>query len=111
MEYNGSMLYRMRTYRAVPEHLDAFNEFFHSRLLPVQLRHGARLVGRWVTEDGRIVAIWEYDDRESYERIEAAVRQDPDSAAAQQFRHHSLPRLFDQQEEVFMTKTVARSSG
>jgi hypothetical protein len=32
------------------------------------------------------VAIWEYDDRAAYERIEAAVRSDPDSRKAQQHR-------------------------
>ena len=47
------MIYRMRTYVAVPEQLDAFNSFFLDRLLPIQLHHGARLVGRWVSEDSR----------------------------------------------------------
>jgi hypothetical protein len=54
------MLYRMRIYQAVTENLPVFHEFFCAFLLPVQLRHGARLVGRWETEDGRVVAIWEY---------------------------------------------------
>ena len=49
------MLYRMRIYSAVPENLAAFHEFFRDYLLPVQLRHGARLVGRWQTEDSRVV--------------------------------------------------------
>ena len=52
------MIYRMRTYQAVPESIERFNAFFEEHLLPTQLRHGARLVGRWSTEDGRIVAIW-----------------------------------------------------
>ncbi len=43
------MPYRMRIYRAVPENLAAFHEFFRDDLLPVQLRHGARLIGRWQT--------------------------------------------------------------
>jgi NIPSNAP len=47
----------MRIYRAVPENLATFHDFFRRYLLPVQLRHGARLVGRWETEDGRVVAI------------------------------------------------------
>lgn len=57
----------MRIYQAVTENLPVFHEFFCAFLLPVQLRHGARLVGRWETEDGRVVAIWEYDDRAAYE--------------------------------------------
>jgi hypothetical protein len=57
------VIYRMRIYQAVPENLPVFHEFFRAHLLPVQLRHGSRLVGRWETEDGRVVAVWEYDDR------------------------------------------------
>ncbi len=100
----------MRIYDAVRENLADFHEFFRTHLLPVQLRHGARLVGRWETEDGRVVAVWEYDDRAAYERIEAAVRSDPDSQAARQ-RRAELPLLFKTREEVFMSATapVARS--
>ena len=100
------MLYRMRVYQAVRENLPAFHDFFRTCLLPVQLRHGARLIGRWETEDGRVVAIWEYDDRAAYERIEAAVRADPDSGKAQQHRAQ-LPALMTAREEVFMCSTIA----
>src|SRR4051812_14138979 len=100
------MFYRLRIYQAVPENAEVFRQFFLTRLLPVQLRHGARLVGRWQTEDDRVVAVWEYDSREDYERISAAVRTDPDSVAAQQHRHRSLPPFFTGREEVFMTSTV-----
>lgn len=74
------------------ENLPVFHDFFHTFLLPVHLRHGARLAGRWETEDCRVVAIWEYDDRAAYERIEAAVRADPGSRRAQQ-RRAELPAL------------------
>jgi len=96
----------MRIYQAVPENLPVFHEFFRTYLLPVQLRHGARLVGRWETEDGRVVAVWEYSDRAAYERIEVDVRADPDSATARQ-RRSELPQLILSQDEVFMTATVA----
>jgi len=102
-------IYRMRIYEAVPENLPAFHRFFRERLLPVQLRHGARLVGRWETEDGRVVAVWEYDSREAYERIAQAVRNDPGSLAAQEFRA-TLGPLSTSCEEVFMTDTVARDT-
>jgi hypothetical protein len=101
------MLYRMRVYHAVPASLPAFHRFFRERLLPVQLRHGARLVGRWETEDGRVVAVWEYDNRQSCERIEAAVRADPDSRRAQEHRRTHLPELFTSMEETFMTSTTS----
>jgi hypothetical protein len=70
----------MRIYDTVRENLPLFRDFFREHLLPVQLRHGARLVGRWETEDGRVVAVWEYDDRAACERIQAAVRRDPTRA-------------------------------
>src|SRR5215467_11548109 len=74
----------MRIYQAVPENLPLFHEFFRRWLLPIQQRHGARLIGRWETDDGRVVAVWEYDDRAAYQRIESAVRKDPDLILAQQ---------------------------
>ena len=82
-----------------------FHAFFRTHLLPVQLRHGARLVGRWVTEDNRVVAVWEYDDRSAYERIEAAVRADPDSAKARAARAR-LPPLMTSTDETFMKSAV-----
>jgi hypothetical protein len=91
----------MRIYQAVQENPAVFHDFFRRHLLPVQLRHGARLVGRWETEDGRVVAVWEYDDREAYERVRAAVAADPDAWRAQEIRR-GLPELFSEKDEVFM---------
>ena len=103
------MIYRMRIYQTVHANLPMFHQFFLTYLLPVQLRHGARLVGRWEVEDGRVVAVWEYDDRQAYERIEAAVRADPDSARAREHRA-ALPPLITATEEVFMTATTGTTS-
>jgi hypothetical protein len=91
------MVYRMRVYKVVRDNAPAFHRFFRERLLPVQLRRG--------TEDGRVVAVWEYDDRAAYERIELAVRNDPDSAAAQEYRR-SLEPLFTKLDETFMVSTL-----
>jgi hypothetical protein len=96
------MIYRMRIYETVAANLPLFHEFFRMWLLPVQLRHGARLIGRWEAEDGRVIAVWEYDDRGAYERIEAAVRADSDSVRAQQ-RRAELPPLVTAHEQIFMT--------
>ncbi|MHA3024323.1 NIPSNAP family protein [Mycobacterium sp. BMJ-28] len=98
------MIYRMRIYQAVPDNLEIFHDFFRTHLLPVQLRHGARLVGRWETEDGRVVAVWEYDDRESYKRVQSAVVADPATRRAQKVRQ-GLPVLFTEKDEVFMRST------
>ena len=97
------MIYRMRVYETVRENLPVFPVFFRDHLLPVQLRHGARLVGRWETDAGRVVAIWEYADRAADERINEAVRQDPDSRRARE-RRAQLPPIIRAQEETFMTR-------
>lgn len=99
------MVYRIRIYRGIKDNLPTFHRFFREHLLPVQLRHGARLVGRWETEDGRVIAVWEYDDKAAYERVDLAVRADPDSSAAQKHRQ-SLGPLFTEFEETFMTSTL-----
>ena len=99
------MIYRMRIYQGVRENVAAFNEFFELHLLPVQVRNGARLVGRWLTQDDRVVAIWEYDSRERYEQIQAAVKSDPDSIRARAIRK-TLPALYETKYETFMESTV-----
>ena len=99
------MYYRMRIYQAVQENLEVFHRFFRERLLPVQERHGARLVGRWETEDDRVVAVWEYDSPDHYRRVQAGVAADPDATAAQEYRRQ-LPTLATQSEEFFMRSTM-----
>ncbi|WP_157121455.1 NIPSNAP family protein [Nocardia miyunensis] len=91
----------MQIYQAVGENLAIFHDYFRIHLLPVQLRHGARLVGRWETEDGRVIAVWEYDDRESYEHIQAEVAADPATGWAEELRRE-LPAFFTERDEVFM---------
>jgi hypothetical protein len=103
------VFYRMRIYQSVSENLPVFHEFFLTHLLPVQLRHGARLVGRWETQDGRVVAIWEYDSLAAYEQIQAAVSADPESRRAQEHRAQ-LPVLTTATEEIFMSSTTDPAS-
>ncbi len=99
------MIYRIRRYEAVRENLAVFHQFFNEHLLPVQTRHGSRLVGRWETDDHEVVAVWEYDDLASYERIEQQVRDDPASARAREVRE-SLPQLFTARYEAFAHSTA-----
>jgi hypothetical protein len=75
---------------------------------PTITNYCCRIVGRWEVEDGRVVAVWEYDDRAAYERIDAAVRSDPAVGIAAQ-RRSELPPLIEATEEVFMTSTVQLS--
>lgn len=86
------MLYRRRTYQIDPARQAAFQSFFQEYLLPAQLKHGARLVGRWSTERGdEVTAIWEYDSMEAYERIENAVKSDELHRLAQEKRNSLEP--------------------
>jgi hypothetical protein len=101
------MYYRMRTYQAVQENLARFNAFFEDYLLPIQLRHGSRLVGRWTTDDGRVIAIWEYDSEAEQARIQRAVDADPDSARALEHRA-TLPELFTSKSDCFMRSTLRK---
>jgi hypothetical protein len=95
----------MRIYQAVPEHTSVFTTFFREYLLPVQTKHGAELVGRWLTDDSRFIAIWRYSSVAEYERIQAAISKDPDSLQAQE-RRKTLPVLFTGMEESFMEPAI-----
>ena len=99
------MFYRMRTYRAVQENIGDFHRLFHDHLLPIQRRHGARLIGRWETEDHRVISIWEYDSRDEFQRIHRDVRDDPDTAVAREIRR-TLGPLFIEKDDTFMIGVV-----
>ncbi|NGQ96812.1 hypothetical protein G3578_16730 [Brevibacillus sp. SYP-B805] len=99
------MIYRRKTYRILPEKYEEFNRFFHQYLLPNQRKHGAKLVGRWVTENrDEIVAIWEYQDMRHYEEIEEKIRRDDLHSQAQQ-RRQELGELVIESRQDFMTAT------
>jgi 8-oxo-dGTP diphosphatase len=101
------MIFRLRRYKVISGKVEAFNEFFLEYLLPVQQRHGARLVGRWATEDGtQVFAIWVYESREHYEEIHQRVGSDPNALAAQAHRRATLDPLFTETEEEFVFSTV-----
>jgi hypothetical protein len=69
------MVYRFKTYSVEPARLEDFNEFFHRYLLPNQLRFGSKLIGRWVnSEKTSIMAIWEYEDVDQYNKIEEKIK-------------------------------------
>ncbi|MFD1040643.1 NUDIX domain-containing protein [Virgibacillus byunsanensis] len=60
-----------------PEKLTEFNAFFHDYLLPSQIKNGAKLIGRWVTESkNEVVSMWEYPNYEEYLKIEERVKKD-----------------------------------
>jgi 8-oxo-dGTP diphosphatase len=101
------VIYRRKTYKIRPDMAEQFTAFFEQYLLPNQLKHGASLVGRWLTESrDEIVALWEYPSHEAYQRIQAAVRQDPMHITAQAVRAE-LGELFVESREDFLEATGA----
>jgi 8-oxo-dGTP diphosphatase len=103
---DGRMLFRLRVYRVASGMSESFDSFFLERLLPVQRRHGARLVGRWRDETGdEVTAMWAFRDRAEYERISAAVRADPQMTEAQRLRSE-LGELYEEVSEAFLVSTV-----
>jgi 8-oxo-dGTP diphosphatase len=103
---DGRMIFRLRVYRVSAGMAERFDSFFLERLLPVQRRHGARLVGRWRNETGdEVTALWAYRDRAEYERISAAVRDDPQMTDARRLRGE-LGALYDGVRESFLVSTV-----
>ena len=87
--------------------MKAFNDFFLTRLLPVQKRYGARLLGRFQTNDGlQITAVWVYKSFDHYKEVQSLVAKDADSIAAQDYRLTELEPLFTETDESYMTSTV-----
>ena len=101
------MVFRLKQYVITQGKTDIFNKFFHGHLLPIQKRHGARLVGRWQSADAkRISALWCYNSIEHYKLIEAKVKTDPDSIKAQAYRQEELAPLYQATSEGFLHSTV-----
>ncbi|QJD83037.1 NIPSNAP family protein [Cohnella herbarum] len=72
------MFFRRKYYVVSNDFVEVFNRHFMENNLPNQLKHGSRLVGRWMAPHSEttteIFAIWEYDSKERYEEIERNVR-------------------------------------
>jgi ADP-ribose pyrophosphatase YjhB (NUDIX family) len=99
------MIVRRKRYRIRPERADAFNEFFHAYLFPNQRKHGARLLGRWMSEDRtEIMALWEYASLDAYRAIEERVRGDAMHALAQT-RRKELGELYEDGMQDFLVPT------
>lgn len=99
-------VFRGRIYSVDPVRLPAFTEYFLTYLLPIQERHGAKLVGRWSSADGsKVVAVWMYDSADHAHLAQDAVRNDPRSEAARTVREASEP-FYLSCEEMMLTSTV-----
>ncbi|MEM1125862.1 MAG: NIPSNAP family protein [Bacteroidota bacterium] len=99
------MYYRMRTYYAADADHEVATRIFKAYVQPVHERHGAQLVGRWLTEDRRLVVIWAYPDEAACAQTLEAVRTDPVTRSTQAEREATGLASFER-EEVFMTSTL-----
>jgi len=70
------MYHRRETYKVLPDKIEEFQQFFEQFLLPVQVKNGARLVGKWLTESKDVMVIWEYPSLEEYRKIQQRVHKD-----------------------------------
>lgn len=94
-----------------------FNQLFNEILLPTQLKYGAKLIGRWMTEENdgiiEVFALWEYDSQEQYEEIENKIRADQEHVKRVQNRfdqigRENLKQFFVKIEQDFVVSTVPR---
>ncbi|WP_327607665.1 NIPSNAP family protein [Virgibacillus tibetensis] len=100
------MIYRKKFYKINPEKLDAFNNFFHTYLYPNQIKHGSKLIGRWVNElQDEITTLWEYKSMEQYEAIEHKIR-NSDLHREAQVRRKELGNLYIESHQEFLTSTA-----
>ncbi|TMW72805.1 NUDIX domain-containing protein [Alteribacter natronophilus] len=100
------MIYRRKTYKIKPEKLTDFNDFFHTYLYPNQIKHGAKLTGRWVNEGkDEISAIWEYRSTEHYESIEKQIRNSDLHKKAEEKREES-GELYIEAKQDFLSSTA-----
>jgi len=100
------MIYRRKNYRIRPEKLNEFNDFFHAYLYPNQIKHGAKLIGRWVNDSkDEILAIWEYESMEHYESIERQIQHSELHKKAKEKRME-LGDLYLESSQDFLTSTA-----
>lgn len=100
------MIHRRKIYKVIPGKLDDFNEFFHTYLYPNQVKNGAKLIGRWVTDtQDEILAIWEYKSLEHYEEIEDRIKKSELYQKAKQ-RKLELGKLFVESSQDFLVPTT-----
>ncbi|MFL0403298.1 cytoplasmic protein [Bacillus nitratireducens] len=62
------MFYRRKYYIVKNEFIEIFNEHFNTTNLPNQLKHGSRLIGRWMKDNN--------DSYDEYKEIESKIRSD-----------------------------------
>ena len=103
------MYYRMRTYNIPNVDIATSTTIFQSMVRPVHELLGARLVGRWLTDDRCLVVIWEYDSEKHCQDVLSSVKNDPELIRSTAMREASGTAAADR-KEVFMRSTIEPES-
>ncbi|MBF2055458.1 MAG: NIPSNAP family protein [Candidatus Sericytochromatia bacterium] len=83
------MVVRMRIYASEQADHARADQIFYQQVKPVHERHGARFLGRYRDDAGRVVVLWAYADADSLQAIQKAVAQDPETLASKAEREAS----------------------
>jgi len=71
------MFCRKEIHKVITGKLITFNQFFEDFVKPCQIKNGAILAGRWLTENkNEVLTIWHYPSYEEYLKIEERVQKD-----------------------------------
>lgn len=101
------MYFRCDRYVVVDGKADAFTAFFTRHVLPIQEKHGARLIGRWQTEDElEVLTIWAYESRQAAEEADRLVEQDRATAEARAFLERYLEPVYVEEAQLPLYSTV-----
>ncbi len=101
------MHFRCERYIVAEGKADAFASFFVRQLLPIREKYGARLVGRWQTDDEiEVLAIWAFDSPAAAAEIDSLVRDDPATEQARAFQERYLDPLYHEHAETPIYSTV-----
>lgn len=73
------MVVRMRIYEPEGKDHVSSDAVFYNLVKPVHERHGAKFLGRYRDDRGRVVILWRYDSEEALEWIQADVERDPET--------------------------------
>ncbi|MCP4193527.1 MAG: hypothetical protein GY768_23180 [Planctomycetaceae bacterium] len=68
---------RMRIYESQGSDHDSADRVFYELVKPVHERHGARFLGRYRDQEGRVVVMWLYENEAACSAIQRTVAEDP----------------------------------
>ncbi len=77
------MIYLLATVVVAPGKVGEFSQFLGNRFIPYFEKHGARLIGSWVTTIGRrdeVTDVWAFKNLAHYEEVMQTIKADKEFA-------------------------------